>query len=163
MILVNKVEKILKKLLTAMIIFQITFVPISNASAWDDIFNQGDAFINEGKYGHEEENGEWVGGQNVRDGEGNIKIDENGNPVTIIDQTQMQESIDTIYTVLLYIGIALSVIIGAILGIKFMLGTVEEQAKVKETLIPYALGCIVVFGAFGIWKFMMQLGGSIFN
>lgn len=38
-----------------------------------------------------------------------------------------------------------------------MLGGIEEQAKIKETLIPYIVGCIVIFGAFGIWKLAVSI------
>ena len=55
------------------------------------------------------------------------------------------------------IGIAISVIVLALIGIKYMLGSVEEKADIKKLLIPYIVGCIVVFGAFGIWKLLLQL------
>ena len=42
-----------------------------------------------------------------------------------------------------------------------MVGSVEEQAKIKETLIPYVIGCVIIFGAFGIWKLLVTLLSSI--
>ena len=42
-----------------------------------------------------------------------------------------------------------------------MLGSIEEKAQVKEALIPFIIGCIVVFGAFGIWKIVTQIGSMI--
>ena len=62
-----------------------------------------------------------------------------------------------VYSVLFMLGVAFSVIIGAILGIKFMIGSVEEKAELKEMMMPYILGCIVIFGAFGIWKMTMAI------
>ena len=47
------------------------------------------------------------------------------------------------------------------LGIKFMLGSVEEKAKVKETLIPFTIGCIIIFGAYIIWRLVMQLATTL--
>ena len=46
----------------------------------------------------------------------------------------------------------MAVIIGMVIGIQFMTASVEEKAKIKESLVPYVVGCVVVFGAFGIWK-----------
>ena len=132
--MVRNIEYIIK-IIILMIIVLIMFIPISNASSMDSILNDGDAFLQEGK----------------------------NTGSNLIDQAQLKVEINNIYTVVYIIGIALSVIIGAILGIKFMVGTIEEQAKVKETLIPYAVGCIVVFGAFGIWKLIITMGGNIFN
>jgi hypothetical protein len=51
--------------------------------------------------------------------------------------------------------------VGTVLGIKFMLGSIEEKAKIKEVLIPYILGCVVVFGAYGIWRLVITLGDNI--
>ncbi len=32
------------------------------------------------------------------------------------------------------------------------MGSVEAKAQIKEKLIPYVVGCAIMFGAFGIWK-----------
>ena len=62
---------------------------------------------------------------------------------------------------LLTIGIAIAVIVGAILGIKIITAEVEEKAKLKEMIIPYILGCVIVFSAFSIWKTIVQIGSNI--
>lgn len=41
----------------------------------------------------------------------------------------------------------LAVIILIILGIKYMMGSAEEKAEYKKTLLPYAIGAVFVFGA----------------
>ena len=53
---------------------------------------------------------------------------------------------------LVSIGIAVMLIVGTIIGIKFMIASAEEKAKVKEALIPYVVGCAVILGAFTIWE-----------
>lgn len=129
-----KTTKNLLKIIIIMVIFIIAYMPISNASALENIFTEGDKFI---------ELGISEGGSNV------------------IDENKLKIEINNVYNIVFAIGVALSVVVGAILGIKFMIGSVEEQAKIKETLIPYMLGCLVVFGAFGIWKIVITLGGKI--
>ena len=47
--------------------------------------------------------------------------------------------------------------IGGILGIQIMWGSIEQQVKAKEMLMPYAAGCVVIFGAFGIWKICVTI------
>ena len=42
-----------------------------------------------------------------------------------------------------------------------MTGSVEQQADVKKLLVPYIAGCVVVFGAFGIWKIAVTIIASI--
>lgn len=57
MILVIKIDSIIKKIVIITIIFQIIFVPISNAAGfWDDIKNTGDEFVQTGE--EEAENSE---------------------------------------------------------------------------------------------------------
>ena len=102
-------------------------------SFWGTIFQAGDDFIQEGK-------------------------DASGDT---IQDSSVKGEFNRIYNILFGAGIALSVIIGAILGIKFMVSTVEEQAKIKEMLIPYILGCAIIFGAFGIWKLAINIFSNI--
>ena len=58
-------------------------------------------------------------------------IDEGKNGGSVIDSDQLKQSSDLIYNILLGIGVILSVLVGAILGIKIMWGSVEEQTKAK--------------------------------
>ena len=78
-----------------------------------------------------------------------------------IDESKLRDSSNDIYNILLYSGIALSVLIGAVLGIQFVTSSVEDKAKVKEALIPYIVGCVVIFGAFGFWKLAISLLNNI--
>ncbi len=43
------------------------------------------------------------------------------------------------------IGIIVSVAMIGIVGIKYMLGSVEEKAEYKKTVISYAIGAVLVF------------------
>lgn len=85
----------------------------------------------------------------------------NGSSTSTISGDKLKELSDTIYNVLLIIGTIIAVIIGAVLGIQFITGSVEQKAKVKDSLIPFIVGCIVIFGAFGIWKLVVEIGASV--
>lgn len=43
------------------------------------------------------------------------------------------------------IGIVATVVILVIIGIKYMIGSTEEKAEYKETMIPYIIGAVLVF------------------
>ncbi len=75
----------------------------------------------------------------------------------MIDAGGLKTFSDTIYNTLLLIGMVIAVIIGTIIGIKFMMSSVEEKAKLKEILIVYVVGCIVLVGAFSIWKIIITI------
>ena len=74
-----------------------------------------------------------------------------------INQEDLKDISNTIYNILLGIGIIIAVAVGLILGIKFMLGSVEQKADIKNMLVPYVIGCVIIFGAFTIWKIVVDI------
>jgi len=117
-----------------LIVTLISLVNYSNvyASTLDDVFGYAKNFISTGESGKVPINGE-----NLRDAS------------------------SVIYNTLLGAGILIAVIIGVVIGIKFMVSTVDEKAKIKEVLLAYVCGCFVVFGAFGIWRLVVLVLGNI--
>ena len=61
------------------------------------------------------------------------------------DAPQFIEKVNVIVSVLEAVGVILSVIILIVIGIKYMLGSVEESADYKKTMIPYLIGAFMVF------------------
>ena len=74
-----------------------------------------------------------------------------------VKSSDLQNLSGIIYNIALQIGIGVAVIAGLALGIQFMLSSVEGKADVKKGLKVYAIGCVVVFGSFGIWKLVVTL------
>lgn len=81
----------------------------------------------------------------------------NGSSSDMIAGDKIKNLSDIIYNVLLILGTVIAVIVGSVLGIQFITGSVEQKAKVKDSLIPFIVGCVVVFGAFGIWKLVITI------
>ena len=54
------------------------------------------------------------------------------------------------------IGTVVSVIMVAGIGIKYMLGSVEENSHYKETIIPYLIGAVLLFSATTIPNIIYQ-------
>lgn len=102
--------------------------PENASSSIDDMINDAKSFISQGK----------------------IKYANDGNK-------SLKNVSNTVYNILLVVGTSIAVIMGAILGIKLMASGVEEKAEVKKLLIPYVVGCIVIFGGFGIWKLAVTI------
>ena len=50
-------------------------------------------------------------------------------------------------TILSIIGSVVSVIVLIILGIKYMMGSAEEKAEYKKTMMPYIVGAALIFAA----------------
>lgn len=80
----------------------------------------------------------------------------------ILDKTKIKKTSDTIYTIFLVVGTSIVVVMGAILGIKFMGSSVQEKAEVKESLMGYVTGAIVIFCAVTIWTIGIKILQNIF-
>lgn len=101
-------------------------------SSLDDIMNNGNSFLNAGS-----------------------------ESSTMIDQNDLKSLSNFISGVLLTIAIGITVITGAIMGLNFITQSIEEKAKVKESMVPWVIGIIVSFGAFTIWEVAVNLFQSL--
>ncbi len=62
-----------------------------------------------------------------------------------------------IYTAITNVGIVAAVVVVAILGVKYMLGSADERAEYKKSMMPYLIGALLVFGASGIAKAVVAI------
>ena len=97
--------------------------------------------------------------QIISDGDG--FLDASNGEQNPINTGELGKTNTSIYNILLGIGIVVAVVVGAVLGIQFIFQSAEGKAKISEALIPYIVGCFIVFGAFGIWKIAINAGQSI--
>ena len=124
----KKYKKLLINIMVIFIILFNLFIPNAYAGPLQDIMNRAEGFVNNGENG--------------------------GN---VINNDALKEGSNTLYNVLLVIGIAVAFIWGIVLGIQFITGSLGEKADVKKNLIDYLVGCVIIFGAFGILKLLLQL------
>lgn len=75
------------------------------------------------------------------------------------------EKIDTlgqnIIKIISTIGSIASVIVLIVLGIKYMMGSAEEKAEYKKTLLPYVIGAALVFAASFIASVVFNTANSL--
>ena len=86
----------------------------------------------------------------------NIKVyasfDPVGNPddfnpsTTRTDEVKLKQKAGIILGYINVIGVVISVITLAVIGIKYMLGSVEEKAEYKNTIMMYLIGAFLIFG-----------------
>ena len=115
------------KILT--ISFCIIFLLTSNAFAIGDIKNTGDDFMDIGK----------------------------ANAGSTMDTDTLKDASGKVYNLLLAVATGTAVIVGAILGIKYMTAGINEKTYVKASLLPYMISCIIVFGSLGIWRLTVTI------
>lgn len=81
--------------------------------------------------------------------------------VGTIDTEQLSSASKVIYNTFLVIAFVLAAIIGSILGIQIMAGSIERKTEAKQALVPYVISCVIVFGSFGIWKVLVMILGQV--
>ena len=141
--IIRKITKMLSVLLIIQIIFAI--VNISEAS-WVDSAKD---FLNLGK--NTASSGKIISNQS----------DNASVQINLPTDSTLKGLINDIYNILFPLAIAITVIMAGVLGIQFMMASAEDKAKVKESMVPYVAGCIVIYGAFGIWKLAITIFSSI--
>ena len=60
-------------------------------------------------------------------------------------------------------GTGVALIAVSLLGIKYMLASIEEKAEIKKYLIGAVIGGILVFGGTGIAKILASFSGTVFG
>ena len=98
-----------------------------------------------------------------------------GEATTITDPKTLTGSTDAdvtgittignqLITIVSTVGSVASVIVLIILGLKYMMGSAEEKAEYKKTLLPYVIGAGLVFAASAIagivFSFTRNLSGA---
>lgn len=51
----------------------------------------------------------------------------------------------TLVTIVQVVGVVVAVVVILIIGIKYMIGSAEEKAEYKKTMIPYIIGAVLLF------------------
>ena len=80
---------------------------------------------------------------------------------TTIDTIQLRKTSDNLYNILLSVATIIAVFVGAFLGIKYMTAGIDKKVDVKQSLFPYLISVIIVFGSLGIWKLVVMIMGQV--
>lgn len=68
------------------------------------------------------------------------------NPMGVREDDQaMEDMTETVLGVINIVGIIASVVVLMIMGIKYMLGSIEEKAEYKKSMTSYVIGAILLF------------------
>ena len=126
-------KKVIKKIIFILILLIILLNINTETKAWSEVIQGGKDFISSGE------------------------ASDAGN----IEKGELKDLSGYLYNILLAAGVIIAVIVATVLGIQFMIGGAEGQAKVKEMLVPFIIGCVVVFGGFAIWKIALTVGSQL--
>lgn len=97
----------------------------------------------------------------IGDGSDFLNTGKNNQGGVMVNGDNVKKASNMLFNVLFTIAIAASILIGMYLGIKFMMSSAEDKASIKESLLPYFVGVIIMLASFSIWKLVLTLLQSI--
>ena len=95
--------------------------------------------------------------------QGGINVNDYNPGGTPSIPTEVTDKINPIVGVISLIGMITSVLVLVILGIKYMIGSVEEKAEYKKSMIPYLIGAVMVFSISTFLTIIMNMTNNLFT
>ena len=83
---------------------------------------------------------------------------QSGDKIKTDDITNFSASLINVISI---VGSAAAIITLIVLGIKYMMGSAEEKAEYKKTMIPYIVGAVLIFAASTIAYVVYQFASGI--
>ena len=82
-------------------------------------------------------------------------------PKTNQDLTELTNMGNNIIGIIQVIGSLIAVAMVLVIGIKYMMGSAEEKAAYKKTMIPYLIGAILLFIGVNVVKIVAEFAKNI--
>ena len=93
----------------------------------------------------------------ITNGNSFLEIPTEDGLVSAPDESELQTLSNAVSGILLTIAVGVTLISAVVMGINFVVQSVEDKAKIKESMVPWIIGIVITFGAYGIWKITMGI------
>lgn len=80
---------------------------------------------------------------------------------TMQDQSELTTRAGKLLGIINIIGIVISVLVLVGLGLKYMLGSVEEKADFKKVVFPYIIGCLLIMCTTTLPNIILKITSAI--
>lgn len=77
------------------------------------------------------------------------------------DTTGITNIGNNILSIIRVVGTVIAVGVLMVLGIKYMMGSAEEKAEYKKTMIPYLIGAVLLFAAVNLAGWIVDIAKGI--
>ena len=78
-----------------------------------------------------------------------------------VNGTAIQNIGGNVVTIVQVVGIVIAIVILLVIGIKYMIGSAEEKAEYKKTMIPYIVGAVLIFAGTSIVRVIYSMTSQI--
>lgn len=162
----KKSEKIIQAIITViMILSLLNILNIFNSNVYavqtrDEGYSQdgADKLKEQIDYDKAEQRGELSSSKILSEGKDFI---DKGSSETPIQWSEIKKNILPIAHMLVGIATVVFVIVGMIMGIKYMISGADERAGIKQKLIWLIVSMVLVYGATGIYNLVVDIMQNI--
>ena len=70
---------------------------------------------------------------------------------------------NSILGIIQVVGTVIAVGVLMVIGIKYMMGSAEEKAEYKKTMLPYLIGAVILFAAVNLASYVVSIANTIGN
>ena len=88
-------------------------------------------------------------------------LDEYKGQVSAPTNGKFLSKVGVVLGVIQAVGMIVSVVVASVVGIKYMMGSIEEKAEYKKTAISYVIGAIFVFSITTVPEVIYQFVNGI--
>ena len=74
---------------------------------------------------------------------------------------KITDGLNTILSLVRFVGSGISIIVVLMLGIKYMISSIEDKVEIKKRAIPIVVGCIILFATTNIVVIIADIVASI--
>ena len=80
-----------------------------------------------------------------------------GEGGSVLSISEVQDELFPVGGIMLGIATAVFIVVGLIMGVKYMIAGADEKAKLKEKLIWYVIAVIIAYGAVGLYNLAVTI------
>lgn len=77
------------------------------------------------------------------------------------DSRNLEQMAETVLGIIQVIGVVVAVVMLMVIGIKYMMGSIEERAEYKQTLKPYIIGAFLLFSGTTVPQLIYQIVNNL--
>jgi len=86
-----------------------------------------------------------------------------GSAESTINKKDIQDKLLPIANVIVYIATGVFLVVGSILGVKYMLAQdMQERAQIQENLLWFVIAMAIVYGGVGIYNIVVKILNGLF-
>lgn len=85
----------------------------------------------------------------------------NSSDISTQSNNSVTDGLNTVFSLVRYVGSGISIIVVLSLGIKYMVASIEEKVEIKKRAMPIVIGCIILFATTNILVLISDMVASI--